>query len=127
MSGRKSRNKGARGERELFALLEERLGRVVHRNLSQTRDAGCDTLSIPGFAVEVKRQECEYKPAWMQQAVSATKAGHELPVVFFRRSRHPWRAAFRMSDLLKCAAYTGVAIIELDDACTVIREHLPHG
>lgn len=125
MSGKTSRNKGARGERELFALLSDRLGRVVTRNLSQTRDAGCDTLSVPGFTIECKRVESDFQAAWMAQAVAAIRPGHEIPVVFYRRSRRPWRAAFRLSDLLCCPAYTGLAHVDLDDAATIIRERLP--
>ncbi|MBU2833027.1 hypothetical protein [Acidithiobacillus ferriphilus] len=142
MSGRGSRNKGGRGERELFHLLSDRLGFVVTRNLSQTRDAGCDTLSVPGFTIECKRVESPFQNAWMSQAIAAVHAGHEIPVVFYRQSRHPWRAAFRTADLLhsgmrgftndpfgNCVsqtlhhqAYTGLAHLDLDDAATFMRE-----
>ncbi|MHB1641949.1 MAG: hypothetical protein ACYCS8_04740 [Acidithiobacillus sp.] len=124
MSGKASRNKGARSERELFALLSDRLGFVVTRNLTQTRDAGCDSLSVPGFAIECKRVETTFQAAWMRQAIEATRPGHEIPVVFYRQSRHPWRAAFRCSDLLDCAAYTGLAYLDLDDAATFMRERV---
>ena len=128
--GRASRNKGAAGERELFALLSDRLGFVVTRNLSQTRDAGCDTLSVPGFTVECKRVESPFQAAWMAQAVAAVHPGHEIPVVFYRASRHPWRAAFSTADLLGfapckgCLAYTGLAHLDLDDAATFMRERV---
>lgn len=124
MSGKTSRNKGARGERELFALLSDRLGFAVTRNLGQTRDAGCDTLSIPGFTIECKRVESGFQAGWMAQAVAAMRAGFETPVVFYRRSRCPWRAAFRLSDLLQSSGYTGLAHVNLDDAATIIRERL---
>ncbi|MHB1643095.1 MAG: hypothetical protein ACYCS8_10650 [Acidithiobacillus sp.] len=122
MSGRRSRNKGSRAERELFGLLADRLGQVVTRNLSQTRDAGCDSLSVPGFAIECKRVETAFQFAWMRQAIEATHSGHDIPVVFYRQSHHPWRAAFRCSDLLNCSAYTGLAHLDLDDAATFMRE-----
>ena len=51
------RNKGSRGERELFALLTEQLGVTVTRNLSQTRAGGADALDVPGWSIECKRQE----------------------------------------------------------------------
>ena len=38
MNGRGARNKGAAGERELAALLQDQLGFVVKRNLGQARD-----------------------------------------------------------------------------------------
>ncbi len=127
--GRASRTKGATGERELFALLSDRLGFVVTRNLSQTRDAGCDTLSVPGFTIECKRIESAFQAAWMAQAVAAVRPGHEIPVVFYRASRHPWRAAFHTADLLGCtrhgvSAFTGLAHLDLDDAATFMREKL---
>lgn len=124
MSGRQSRDKGARGERELFALLSDRLGHIVTRNLSQTRDAGCDSLSVPGFAIECKRVESAFQNAWMAQAIASTRPGHEIPVVFYRASRQPWRAAFRASDLLESPAYTGLAHLDLDDAAMVMRERV---
>jgi hypothetical protein len=124
MSGRMSRNKGARAERELFALLSDRLGCIVTRNLTQTRDAGCDSLSVPGYALECKRVESTFQNAWMTQAIASTRPGHETPVVFYRASRHPWRAAFRTSDLLGSPAYTGLAHLDLDDAATVMRERV---
>lgn len=122
MSGRMSRNKGARAERELFGLLADRLGQVVTRNLSQTRDAGCDSLSVPGFAIECKRVETTFQSAWMRQAIVAVRHGHEIPVVFYRQSRHPWRAAFRAADLLHSPAYRGLVRLDLDDAATFMRE-----
>ncbi len=122
MSGKASRDKGARGERELFSLLSERLGYLVTRNLSQTRDAGCDSLSVPGFTIECKRVESSFQKAWMMQATAAVRLGHEIPVVFYRASRYPWRAAFRCADLLHCLAYQGLAHVDLDDAATFMRE-----
>lgn len=122
MGGKASRNKGSRGERELFHLLSDRLGVVVTRNLSQTRDAGCDSLSVPGFTIECKRVESSFQKAWMTQAVAAIRPDHEIPVVFYRQSRYPWRAAFRCSDLLRCPAYRGLVALDLDDAATFMRE-----
>ena len=122
MGGKASRDKGGRGERELFHLLSERLGIVVTRNLTQTRDAGCDSLSVPGFTIECKRVESSFQKAWMQQAIAAIRPNHEIPVVFYRQSRYPWRAAFRTADLVKYPAYQGLAHLDLDDAATFMRE-----
>ncbi len=122
--GKTARRKGQRGEIELFKLLSDHLGTVVTRNLTQTRDAGCDSMSVPGFAIECKRVESNFQNAWMTQAIAATHEGHEIPVVFYRQSRYPWRAAFRVSDILACPAYTGLLHMELDDACLFLRERL---
>lgn len=123
--GAMQRNKGARGERELFCLLSDELGFAVTRNLSQTRDAGCDSLSIPGFVVEVKRQEQPFSYAWMAQAVAAVTNG-EIPVVFHRRNRHPWFAYLRTADLMGDGAYTGCIRLDFADAVIFLREHM-HG
>jgi hypothetical protein len=128
--GRRSRCKGASGERELFHLLSEELGFLVTRNLTQTRDAGCDSLSVPGFAIECKRVETPFQKAWMAQAIAAIHPGHETPVVFYRQSRYPWRAAFRVSDLLQCycrlqgPSAPGLAHLDFEAAVYVMRERL---
>lgn len=92
------RRKGASGERELFKLLSAELGFVVQRTLDQTRTGGADCIDVPGFAVEVKRQERLSRPAWWRQAVrQGIKLGAE-PIVWYRRSREPWRALVRTAD-----------------------------
>lgn len=92
------RRKGATGERELFKLLSDELGFVVQRTLDQTRTGGADCIEVPGFAVEVKRQERLSRPAWWRQAVrQGNKLGAE-PIVFYRRSREPWRSLVRTVD-----------------------------
>lgn len=121
--GALQRNKGMAGERELFKLLSAELGFVVERNLTQTRDAGCDSVSIPGFVVEVKRQEIPFTEKWMGQAIAAAKSG-EIPVVFHRQSYQPWRMYIRTADLLNATAYTGIACLEFEDAVIFIRENL---
>lgn len=122
MSARQ-RNKGARGELELFRLLSCELGFAVSRNLLQTRDAGCDSLSVPGFVIEVKRQEQPFRAAWMAQAVEAAQSG-EIPVVFYRRSRCAWFAYFRAADVLGDPSYSGIVRLEFADAVLFLREHL---
>mgnify|MGYP003647363897 CR=1 FL=1 len=61
MGGKSSRDKGAAGERELAGVLTDLLGnQTVQRELSQTRDGGCDLVlkSTAGDVnVEVKRVE----------------------------------------------------------------------
>jgi hypothetical protein len=50
------RTKGQRGERELFALLSGELGSVVRRRVDSSRDGGCDSLDIDGWAIECKER-----------------------------------------------------------------------
>ena len=87
--GSMSRRKGAAGERELFALLEEHLGIAIKRNLEQTRGGGADSYDLPGYAIEVKRVEQLAVDRWWSQAVM--QAGRAIPVLAYRQSRQPWR------------------------------------
>ena len=84
------RRKGASGERELFGLLRDELGVIVERNLSQTRNGGADSLSLPGLAIEVKRQETDWRESWWEQAIEQAGTAR-VPIVAHRRSRQPWR------------------------------------
>ena len=73
--GRMQRNKGARGERELFAILSDEIGFTVARALGAARDGGCDTLDIPGWSPEVKRTEVFISAFWRQTCEQAEQAG----------------------------------------------------
>jgi hypothetical protein len=102
MSGRRSRNKGANGERELARILRERgfQARRGARNGVAGRDGGEDVShSIPGVWLEVKRAERLAIPQWLAQAEADCPADC-LPVLAFRRSREPWRAVIRLDHLL---------------------------
>lgn len=90
--GVSQRRKGAAAERELCDLLEDELGIEVYRNLDQVRNGGADILCVHGFAIEVKRREALSRPAWWSQAVRQAQTGNLEPMVFYRRSREPWRA-----------------------------------
>jgi len=119
------RNKGACGERELFNLLTDYLGFVVKRNLSQTRGGGADGIDVPGFAIEVKRQETLALPAWWRQAVD--QAGDRIPVLFYRQSRQPWRAVVDLHHL-DPSTYPeraiDTAIVSIEAAVMFMRERL---
>jgi hypothetical protein len=98
MSGRRSRNKGARGELELCRLLSEELGIEIRRNIGQARSGGADCLELQGFAIEVKRCEQLRKPTWWGQAVEQGQRAGAEPMVFFRRNGEPWQALIRTVD-----------------------------
>lgn len=120
------RNKGACGERELFNLLTDHLGFVVRRNLSQTRGGGADGIDVPGFAIEVKRQETLALPAWWAQTVA--QAGCNLiPILFYRQSRQPWRAVIDLHHLDPKTYYlpnSATAVVSFDTATTFMRERI---
>ena len=87
-----SRRKGAAAERELCQLLSDELGVSIRRNVDQARSGGADCLELPGFAIEVKRHEKLSRPTWWAQAVRQAERARAEPILFYRRSREPWRA-----------------------------------
>jgi hypothetical protein len=83
------RRKGAAAEREFAHIMGAELGMKFDRQLSQSRDGGCD-LVMSGFAVECKRHESNPLRAWWAQACISAKALGLMPAVAFRRSYQPW-------------------------------------
>ena len=120
-----SRSKGKNGELELFKLLADELGFVVERNLQQTRDGGGDTISIPGWSVEVKRKEKLNVDSWWNQTLKQCPNGDQ-PILFYRQSRQKWRAVLKIDSinprLLPYSDY--YATLNIAAACIFIRESL---
>jgi hypothetical protein len=98
MTGRMARNKGARGENELAAMLSDELGFVVKRKLGQARD-GADDIEVGPFRIEVKRRETLAIMQWVRQ-VEACTPKDQIPVVAFRQNGQEWRVVLRMKDFL---------------------------
>jgi len=102
--GRKSRDKGKRGERELASELQRLFGVAARRGVqyhggSDSPDVVSDFDSIH---FEVKRTEkLSLYPA-MQQAVN--DAGAKVPVVCHRPNNKEWLAIVRLNDLPQLAA-----------------------
>ncbi len=68
------RNKGARGEREVAAIISDLLGYKVSRRCRQ-HDGDSDLEGVPGWSLEVKNQAHVSRAllkAWWQQAVDHT-------------------------------------------------------
>ncbi len=112
--GKSQRTKGAAGERELANLLSEQLGQVVERELSQTRDGGCDMVveSSAGLVhVECKRVERRSPDIynWLGQCEASCTNG-ELAAVAWRPNRRSWTVT-----------------MDLADWCTLVREAQPTG
>lgn len=99
MSGRRSRNKGATGERELAALLTDALGFVVQRKLGQARDGG-DDIQVGQYRIEVKRREALRLDEWCKQVEDASQPD-DVPVVAYRRNGQPWRVVVPLEWFMK--------------------------
>lgn len=121
--GKMSREKGKRGEREVFGLLSELLGFVVKRNINARR-GDCDSLEIPGWAPEVKRVEA-WTEAYWSQAVEQAQAVGRKPVLFYRGSRRPWVAMMDLADLVIYAQRGHRVEMSLEAFALVARELLP--
>jgi len=98
MTGRMARNKGARGENELAAILSDELGTVVKRKLGQARN-GEDDIEIGKFRIEVKRRETLAVMAWVRQ-IEACTPKTQVPLVVFRQNNQEWRVIIRLKDLI---------------------------
>ena len=96
--GRSSRDKGARGEREIRDLLR-RAGFRCDRDGTEHGDLRHDCINIH---FEVKRQETISIDEWWRQATR--DAGARNPVVFFRKNHQRWRAVIDAEFLLELLA-----------------------
>jgi len=96
--GRRNRQRGQEGEREVAAILSDELGLTVKRILGQERDSGND-IEQGAFRFEVKRRK---KPgplyAWFEQV----RPG-KVPVVMVRADGKEWLAVMKVSDWLRIA------------------------
>lgn len=101
--GKAQRNKGAAAEREVAAIINDRLGTDLRRTpLSGGMTWKGDIRGWDRMHVEVKRQERLSIPAWVKQAEDDCPEG-DIPLVVFRQSREPWRVVIRLDDLLGLA------------------------
>ena len=105
----KSKDKGARFERELASKLRD-YGYADSRRTAQycgnTGDAS-DVIGLPGLHIEAKHQEKMHLYDWMEQAIRDAQAGgkNHLPAVFHKKNH---------ADIL--------VTMTLDDFITIYRE-----
>lgn len=97
MSGRRSRSKGANGEREVAQILRGRGFEATRNRVGVTAQ---DLLhNIAGVHIEVKRQEKLQIPMWLRQAEGDCPAD-SIPVLVYRKSNEPWRVVIPLSHYL---------------------------
>lgn len=101
--GKRSRDKGARGEREAAAEIRRLFGveacrGAQHRGGPETPDV---CTAIEGVHFEVKRREAFRLWEAVTQAVE--DAGDNVPVVLHRANGKPWIAVVRLDDLPRLA------------------------
>lgn len=94
-----SRQKGARGERELAEKLRE-YGYEVRRGQQYSGANGdADVVGVPGLHIECKRVEKLNLDDALAQSVRDARDG-EMPVVMHRRNRTEWKATVRLDDFM---------------------------
>jgi hypothetical protein len=97
--GKSQRTKGAAGEREVCHILRESLGVEASRNLTQTREGGCD-IEVGRFNFEVKRRKGIAVHDFMDQAVKSVGDSDRTPVVVCRGDGKEWLCIMRLDDAL---------------------------
>ena len=95
MSGRKSRRKGAAGEREAAQALTEATGKAWRRGLGQARKGGAEIPDLiceeaPALHVEVKRGKRPSLWAAREQAQADCAVSGRTPMVLARKDRDSW-------------------------------------
>ena len=101
MSGSRSRNKGARGEREVANILRA-AGYDVNRTNQSDGAHSCDVDGVPGVWIEVKRSKRVNVRAGFRQACNDTD-GRE-PVVIWRDDRGEWMVDCRLEAWIRWVA-----------------------
>lgn len=98
MSGRKSRDKGKRGELEVVRLLRDNLGIDLNRNYKQTYEAQLGDIEqlVGGHLIEVKNCATLNLKAWWHQAVTAADKRGAIPCLAYKITRAGWRFVIPM-------------------------------
>lgn len=92
-----SRQKGARGERELSSKLKE-YGYETRRGQQYCGSNGdADVVGLPGIHIECKRVERLNLYDAMAQSKSDAKEG-EVPTIFHRKDRCEWLVTMTLED-----------------------------
>lgn len=99
--GKMQQRKGAAGERELAAILNE-YGYQCHAGGSQTYGAVPDISGLPGVHVECKRVEkLNLLDAVEQATRDAAKFKDGRPAVFHRKNRGIWLVTMPLSQWIE--------------------------
>ena len=94
-----SRNKGAKGERELARILRDH-GFDARRGQQYSGANGdADVVGLPGWHIECKRCKRVELDKWWDQATNDCKES-ERPVLMFRKDRDSWKVLLSLEDFL---------------------------
>lgn len=97
--GKRSREKGKRGERELAHKLQELGFNNVYRSQQYCGSAtSSDLLGLQGIHIECKRTESLSLYPALEQATKDSGNSGDFPVVFHRRNGKGWIVVMRLED-----------------------------
>lgn len=95
-----SRQKGAAGERELASILRN-YGYQCRRGQQYSGANGdADVVGLPGIHIECKRVENLNVDKALAQAIADARE-KEIPAVFHRKNRTPWKVTLLLTDFMK--------------------------
>jgi Holliday junction resolvase len=131
MSGAKSRNKGARGEREICALLRDNLGGEFNRLLKQYQQSQlADIEQLVGpYSLEVKNCASLNLKSWWQQTVRAASKRDAQPCLAYKVPRKGWRFRVPLPQAWASGQQWGKELqytmdLSPDGFFLIVREHL---
>jgi len=99
--GKRNRQRGQEGEREIANILTDALGYKVNRLLGQERDKGADILTKP-YRWEIKRRKrIGLIYDWLEEAQDSLPDASERPVIAFRADGKGWLVAMPIEEAIK--------------------------
>ena len=108
--GKRSRDKGKRGEREV-AKIFQKAGFHARRSVQYNGRPGtaADVVGVPGLHLEVKFVEKERIREWYRQAERDATASpdKDIPVIVHRKSWDPWLVTLSLGDFIKIIKQEG--------------------
>ena len=104
--GRRSKRKGATGERELAKLLTD-AGYTCRRGCQYDGRGAADVIGLPNIHIECKRVERLDLYAAVEQSIR--DAGNfEMPTVFHRRNNKDWLVTMPVNEWLLLYGLSGL-------------------
>lgn len=107
--GRSQRVKGATAEREVAKIFRENgfdSQRTAPLQPNKAHQAA-DINGVPGYHLEIKRQETIKIGEWTAQAEDEAPKGI-TPIVIYRKSHQPWRVVIKLEDFITLLKKAGI-------------------
>lgn len=95
-----SRDKGAKGERELSNILKEYGFETRRGQQFCGKNGDADVVGLPDIHIECKRVEKLNLDKAMEQSKRDAREG-EIPTVFHRKNRQDWQVTLSLEDFMK--------------------------